>query len=323
MKILKKIFPNILSTTNIFISYIQEFNHFRKYNTNNTFKTYEKDRAILVRNTHGIEKSFSLPQMRPTFGIESAHVLYENCRKYLDHYGVDQYLQDAINVLRDYLLYHADAADYLDGLDTKFEILCQSVPAYFGAVKKCHQPFDHDLSVVHSEHLFGSRHSCRSYTPARVSLETVEKILELSKNVPSACNRQPWRVRLFQGREDIDFLLRHQNGNRGFGESIHNAFLVTGCVDAFSSKERNQVFIDCGLYCMQLMLVLHSLGYSSCPLNMSNQFRDEVSIKKELRVPANERLIMLVAFGQAADDASYGNAFKSISDKFQVWNSGQ
>lgn len=39
-----------------------------------------------------------------------------------------------------------------------------------------------------------SRQSCREYSDKKVEKETIEKILKVALNSPSACNSQPWHV---------------------------------------------------------------------------------------------------------------------------------
>ena len=114
----------------------------------------------------------------------------------------------------------------------------------------------------------------------------------------------------------IEKALSFQNGNRGFGYTISNLFIITGKLSHFSSKERHQVYIDCGLYSMSLILALHSHGVSTCALNMSDQFGRERIISKALGFSDDEVPIMMIAAGYASKDASSANSSRRYADEF-------
>ena len=64
-------------------------------------------------------------------------------------------------------------------------------------------------------------------------------------------------------------------------------------------QQRNQVYVDGALFSMMLMLGIQSEKLVSCSLNLAIKNSDEKKIKIIASIPKSERLIMLVAFGEA------------------------
>ena len=111
------------------------------------------------------------------------------------------------------------------------------------------------------------------------------------------CNRQPWNVRFFRG-EDALRALGHQNGNAGFGPDVPVVALVTTDLRLFAhTSERNQAWIEGGLFAMTLVWALHSLGVDSCMLNLSRRSTELDDMRNDLNVDEAEVPIMMIAVG--------------------------
>lgn len=150
-----------------------------------------------------------------------------------------------------------------------------------------------------------ARRSVRSYSNKDVPFEVVKQAVEIAQLSPSACNRQPWRVHVYQGREKIDSMLELQNGNKGFGNTIPLLLVLTAEMNAFfDSSERNQLFIDSGLFAMSLLLALQAKGLSTCCLNWCVAPDVDREGHRRGRIPENERIVMYLAVGYSATEAS-------------------
>ena len=99
----------------------------------------------------------------------------------------------------------------------------------------------------------------------------------------------------------MDKLLKLQNGNNGFNQSINKLLIVTSDVKRFTKLESNQIFVDGGLFAMSLLYSLHAQGIASCCLNTCLPYVDELSIKNEGDIPSSERLIMMIGIGMHKD----------------------
>lgn len=92
--------------------------------------------------------------------------------------------------------------------------------------------------------------------------------------------------------------LRWQPGNRGFGHLASRALVVTVDLQAFSGPgERNQAWVDGGMFAMSLLYALHSLGYGACPLAWSQRSSFDRQARAALGIPPNEVIIMMIAVG--------------------------
>jgi nitroreductase len=149
--------------------------------------------------------------------------------------------------------------------------------------------------------LFRTRHSVRDYSDRAVSSELLRSVVEAAIRSPSVCNRQAWKVRFFEGDEK-DAVLRHQNGNRGFGENAPVVALVTVDARLFTGAgERNQGWIEGGIFSMSLVLALHSLGVDSCMLNLSLTNRSLRRLRATVGAESNELPIMMIAIGYGSE----------------------
>lgn len=150
------------------------------------------------------------------------------------------------------------------------------------------------------ERFFLSRRSVRDFSPSKVERDTVMRALDMAANTPRVCNRQSWFTYHIDDRALIDKALTFQTGNKGFGHEVPYLMIVTTDLRAFdNANERNQHFIDGGMYSMAIVLALHSLGLQTCCLNWSKLVRDDRAIRKHLPIKPEHTIMMMLAVGYA------------------------
>lgn len=148
------------------------------------------------------------------------------------------------------------------------------------------------------EALSVARRSVRDFSPAAVPAELVEQAVRLAGLSPTACNRQPNKVIFIESREEIDRALAFQNGNRGFGHKVPLlAVLVVDSTGYFDGSERNQAYVDGGLFAMSLMFALRAIGLGSCSLNWCVTPATDRAFRKLGHVKDHETVIMMLAIG--------------------------
>ena len=77
-----------------------------------------------------------------------------------------------------------------------------------------------------------------------------------------------------------------------------NYFIVTFDVKAFHySGERNQGWLNAGLFAMNFVNALHSLKIGSCFIEVGNSFKSEKELKKMLNIPECERVAVIITAG--------------------------
>ena len=116
------------------------------------------------------------------------------------------------------------------------------------------------------------------------------------------CNRQTWRVLICQSEHAKAAALSLQNGNKGFGHLASHVLIVASDRACFASiGERNQPWIEGGLYAMSLVYALHALGLGTCCLNWSVDNQRDAELKQALAIPASYAIAMMVAVGTLPD----------------------
>lgn len=157
-------------------------------------------------------------------------------------------------------------------------------------------------SGIFSE-LMNARRSVRDYKDDLVSKEIIDLVVDTTRLSPSACNRQPCSVIILTEKEDKDRLLKLQNGNSGFGHlAPHVAVIVADSSCFFNASERNQPFIDGGMFSMSFILALKANNVDSCCLNWCVSPAIDNEAHAFLNIPKNKRIIMLVAFGYGPEN---------------------
>lgn len=116
------------------------------------------------------------------------------------------------------------------------------------------------------------------------------------------CNRQGWRVYWVEDKDLTRQVLSHQ---RGFAyERMPEVLLaVTVSNSTFTSPvERNQGFIDGGLFAMTILYGLESEGLAAVPLNACLYVRDRAAIVHLLEMDPSEEVIMFIAIGEFPEE---------------------
>lgn len=241
--------------------------------------------ARITMTYHQIEKALTFPAPRRPFGLRVA----KDLRSLLGR------SRSASDNLAPYARYADDALAALDlwNGEGKIDDLVGPVGPERGTPVLPHGELTR---------YFESRRSVRNFDVDRVpTIEMLDNAVALARHTPSVCNRQAGRIHLYRSRERVRELLRHQNGNRGFGESVSCLAVVTVEREAFLGVgERNQRWVDGGLLAMSFVWALHGLGLSTCMLNWSeaNAATDRLRIAGD--IPAHEDVIVMIAIGYPA-----------------------
>jgi len=233
--------------------------------------------GLAIKEIHKVEKGLALRQPKRPFGI---HVLTK--------------LRTLINL------------NVLDGVWQKEAQQARSALDkwnFDGKVDELLSPLSlEQLPFGRAElhRLFESRRSVRQFDETReVPHELLFDAARMAGLSPSVCNRQAWKVFFSTTAQSKSVLRANQNGNLGFGEIPVIALVVVDIRFFEGAGERNQGWIDGGIFSMSLCLALHGLGLATCMLNLSlpNSVCD--TIRSEMDLGTWELPIMMVAIGYA------------------------
>ena len=259
-------------------TFVVEAYHFfkvtMKYNASvNTDNDIEKMQYTMLRENHTIEKGLSMRNPKKGFGQQKAINLLDRLNKYMTiYYEQDPSFMDyPLSTISNYIQYTKSNGVEIPAIETKFhKVVLRLKDGKYNCIPSGIVPETkaHILDKCNSdfESLLYSRHSLRYFTNEVVSKNDIEKALTLAQRTPSACNRQGWRTHVYLNEKSHE-LLEWQGGCHGFEHDIHTAILVTANLKAFLSYEVFQAYVDGGLYAMNLINALHSMGVGTIPLS--------------------------------------------------------
>ena len=292
------------------LHYILEVYYFwgliRKYNASSrTDRDIEKMQYTLSRETHTIEKGMSMRNPRKGFGQVKVFNLIRRLKKYCGLFLAQDsaFLDYPLNTIQSYINYTHSLGVDIPQIDSAFKDLLKVANREFvnGKAGIMFETKEHIMEECNKnfESLLYSRHSMRYFSIEPVSRNLLNKALELAQRTPSACNRQGWQTHIYQASKSID-LIKWQGGSRGFEEEIRCAILVTANMKAFLSHEVHQAYIDGGLYAMNLINALHSLGLGTIPLSCGFNY-SHLRKLQEFGVAKHEVPILIIGIGHLPD----------------------
>ncbi len=149
--------------------------------------------------------------------------------------------------------------------------------------------------------LVKNRQSCRDFNDKPIERETLEKIVELGRLAPSACNSQPWKMYVVTDEEMRKKVAKTTQDclmNKFVDKAKAIIVLAETCatlkeriISKFSSK--HFVKYDIGELTAYLTLGAESLGVSSCIIGWVN----EKNLKAVLSMPEDENVTIVIALG--------------------------
>lgn len=264
----------------------------------------EKMQFYLTKNYHIIEKGLALPAPRAGFGQPKILDLIKKSEQYINLYGNTSLIGSIRQCLQNYLEFNSHENFILPKEFQKQieKFIHENNITHTGGIRKIKKQNIQEIVSINFEEFVKHRFSIRDYSDTPIDELLIEKSIDIAKFTPSVCNRQGWHAHYYSDRKTINEILKYQNGNAGFTESINKLILITGNLKAFTKFESNQLFIDGGLFSMNLMLALHANGLGSCPLNTCFPFSIEQKVKKIAQIANHERLIMMLAIGNLKDE---------------------
>lgn len=258
--------------------------------------------AKLWSKAHVIEKGMSLPEPRIPYGEKSVRELADLCRAYRQNGFPDDGVAicNAISIIQEHEAFHRRHG---------WEI---TLPPELSADKSNDDNAPRIVAGIHEftrdsyrqsakgsfAEMAASRSSFRAFTGESINPDDVRKALDIARKTPSACNRQSWRCHWIRNRGMIDEVRALQSGNRGFGEKADSFLAITADISAYGgAKERNQTYVDGGMFAMSVLYGLHFVGIGACPLNWSVTGTVDRALRRVVPIPDNENVVMLIAIG--------------------------
>lgn len=265
------------------------------------------NRARMFFHAHAIEKGLTHSNFRPGFGKISVPGLARELNAWISRGqdAQDTIVQSSAAVMKAYFSrndeLNTDVSHFRELFSPESQQVINNgqleeggvVPAVNRREEPVETPDDHRSFM---EVMYGRR-SIREFTDKPVDNSAIESAVQIAMQSPSVCSRQGVRVHQFDDTETIRRLVDAQGGFFGF-KAPPKLLLVTADQDAFLfAAERNQPFVDGGLFMMSLLLGLTQMELGSCLLNTAMGVDKEQKIRRIVDIPDNEVFIAFVAVG--------------------------
>lgn len=280
----------------------------------------------VIATYHVIEKGLSMPDFRPLFGVSMVKQLIRLLQQGGGKFNWCQNINylTGVKVVRSYMDKHHQLGEDLCGHFSKEEInFGVDIPCDFDLVAgaQAHRRESY-FAKARSEftEFARSRHSCRVFDLEKeVELGKIQRAIDAARFTPSVCNRQCWRVHVFLDKGKVEELLSCQGGNRGFGHTIPVVFVVTSNLNVFDGYlERNQAYIDGGLFSMSLMYGLHNQELGCVPLCWLENNEREKKLRQLAGIGPNEVIMMLMGVGNPAEKFSAPSSQRRSVEEISV-----
>lgn len=285
-----------------------------KYIANgNRYKDQNKLHTDLAIRTHALEKGMSIGSVRVGFGQPKALALLDDLQHYLSLGGEKTFVGESCSIINKYILFNEQKGANMTNVKSKLHEFCETNDISLSDIGGIYV-LDKHTTESSSKEAFDvfsqSRFSVRDFGSERMPSARIEKALALAEKTPSACNRQSWKIYVYSDDILRNRIFSLQGGCKGFSEDMQYAILICGDIRGYNINELSQVYVDGGIYAMNLLYALHFEGIAAIPLTMAHKQNKMKRIKREMGLPENEAPVLLIGAG------SYKESYKvAVSER--------
>ncbi|WP_270088420.1 nitroreductase family protein [Sphingobacterium sp. SYP-B4668] len=289
----------------LFRNFKEDARLYQKYAAAFDADKFKNKEAHLILHYHSLEKGMLFNKMKGGFGayrLKKLHAILTDPEIILNR--SKSQVRVGYQVMCQYYELHRQAGYDLEDLFTYAQynfyksILGEDYTAAFRGVLE----WTKDQFYTHVDSNFAdfarSRKSVRNFTGEYIAEEVIRKVVELANTAPSVCNRQASNVYLIQDKIQIERILAVQGGFAGYEQHVSQLLIVTNDRRYYYTiGERNQLYIDGGLYLMNLLYALHYYRIGNCPANWGKNIKEELPINAVVSIPPSEKIICIVPIG--------------------------
>ncbi|OOE62357.1 nitroreductase family protein [Salinivibrio kushneri] len=304
-KLIESFFSKTPKLASIYYAVFSKAMSYEAYTTLNGKKKFHSENtgaiSVLRRNIHRLEKGMIMIPRRDVFAldyIESTVDAYIFCKKKAKDTDTIQWASDVLNEYFNIV----SKDDFLERQYAKFKessigVSCEGNHPFLRG--KVNTPVNYNELYKLSE----IRRSVRWYQNKKVPHEAIDKAIELAKLSPSACNRQPYKMKIFSNANDVKEIASLPAGTTGFNHNFPMIIAFVGQLrNYYSEADRHIIYIDTSLFAMSFVLALESLGLSSCIINWPEDVVAERKANEKLKLDKDERIIFFMSVGYADED---------------------
>ncbi|HJG07034.1 MAG TPA: nitroreductase family protein [Megamonas hypermegale] len=141
-----------------------------------------------------------------------------------------------------------------------------------------------------------NRYSCKKFNDSKITAQQLNEILEAGRLAPTAKNLQEQHIYVVQSEEGLAKIDKVTPCRYGATTVLVVAFDKNN-VFTYPGGKRNSGIEDASIVATHMILAAHNAGVDSCWIN----FFDPEVLAKELNLPENEEVLMLLNLGFAAE----------------------
>ncbi|MEK0226075.1 nitroreductase family protein [Bifidobacterium mongoliense] len=302
---LKHFLLRIFASTNLMKEFLLQYKRYNRSYSGPILTDLVQVETKLTFLEHQLEKGLSHESFRLGFGkgvISEIGRLLPQLFNFDDDYRQNRIYLMLTSAMHEYITRHRDE-------DYDITFAQQSLPPTFwkdaindnakrGGSLLVHRVGATAFGRRSLDQIMEDRHSVREFSKEPIQPQQILSVVQSSVRAPSVCNRQPARVRIVMNKTLIEKLLELQGGLNDY-PLPPCLMLVTADLRAFLwPEERNEGFIDGGIFSMSLLLALEEHNFAACPLNTSMMtIKKENETRRLLSISDHEFLIMYVAVG--------------------------
>lgn len=289
------------------LNYIYDIYIFIKYSS--VFKKNKEEKVLgnIGYFYHAIEKGLINDPLRFRFGNKKINQLIHYIKDWLKSgfNTSDTQFIAACSVLLKYHRLHLDNNIDINDIisDETLDLISKYGNSQIGGTLTINAVDYFNEKFSSFESFSNSRHSIRHFNGEIIDIEKIEKSISIARNAPSVCNRQSIEVYLINNKELAQDILKVQSGMNATSEKVQQIIIITSEVGSFISPvERNQMFVDGGIFLQNLLYALHFNGIAACALNWSKPFFYEFNVRKYFKIGHQKRIISAIAIGYPTDN---------------------
>jgi nitroreductase len=300
-------------------NYLNDYIQFKRHSSIFKLDTFNKNESEITLRYHSIEKGFLHKPPRPRFAkkrVEDLIILLKEIE--LDKNCNRVQIQSALLSLCKYYDYHSkisvDISDYFvkEDYDIYKHLLILEVEPIKSYTKELYFQYKNSDFKIFST----SRASVRNFTGEKIDIHLLHKVINLANHAPSVCNRQPVNVHLVENKSLIDKILEIQGGLKGYSANLSQLIVLTSDRNFFYSVgERYQLYIDGGIYLMNLLYALHFYGIGACPAHWGMPYQADIKMTDLLNLKNSEQIISLIAVGVPTNEFNTTLSLRKSSDE--------
>lgn len=263
--------------------------------------TFSKIESRIILHYHAIEKGFLHSNFRYRFGEDRIKDLINllSMEEVMKNNKKSQIASAYLAMCKYYERHESNQIDISDFYNVKeYELFKTMIILDLNIIKNNESSSYFNNVSGDFKEFSNSRASVRNFTDEKIPLDTIEKVIDLARNAPSVCNRQPTKVYYLEDKATIDRVLEIQGGLTGYTKEITQLLIVVSDRNYYYTiGERNQLYIDGGIFLMNLLYSLHYYKIAACPANWGHPIEKDKQILKEIPMSASEKVICLVPIG--------------------------